>query len=163
MIFRKSKDTIFYDTMFFGFSADATSSSSFREVIVDPWSTPRINKVQVWETTQSLESFLMVKQIKGTHFISSIVDIYNFHFPNDQKEDSCFLELKQTDSIERRRIIETLKKYGINSWVCSVENKKLMELFLFHSKENHESIVRYIDLVDYNDIAKIESFNYSSI
>lgn len=153
-LFRKAVSIDTQEEMFLGFSPYATYSA------YQPTKT-----IQIWETTCEIQAFLMVKgKNKGGKILSAVIDIYNCYFPSNQKNQNDYVSIKKYCK-EREELINILKQNGITSWICSVENKIEMELFLFHSKEHHSIVVRHIETVDNNakEIEDANTFNYDLI
>lgn len=142
--------------MFFGFSTTATHSSKFTE-----------NSFQIWETQVSFDSLFMLKgKNPGGKALSAIVDIYNYYYPSDKKDDEEYINLKKSDSIERRRIIRKIKSCGLKSWVCSLENNAEMELFIFGSIKDNASILKFVENIDCKDyirLKNLDTFNYETL
>jgi hypothetical protein len=133
ILFRKAPNKCFFDTMFFAFCKTGPTTSNTIS-----------NSVQVWKTNSEIQSLCMLRgRSQYGNMFSAIVEIYNMHFPNDRKEEWEDLELKKHDTVRRRRLIKSLKDEGINSWVSSVEDNHVMELFMFANSEVHQSLFSY--------------------
>jgi hypothetical protein len=160
LLFRKAANRQFYNSMFFGFCEIGASTSNVRS-----------NYIQVWKASMEIKSLLMLRGRQVTSeepfLYSAIVDIYNMQFPNDRKLEYDDLALKKHDSVYRRRIIETLKRQGINTWVCSTEDNFVMELFAFGGAALHAQMFSFVE--SYKDLPGFErkdyrnSFNYDKV
>lgn len=157
ILFRKAINTNIYNEMFFGFSVYSTSSSSVKT-----------DEIQIWEIKKDINVFFMIKDYSINHKkISSIVDIYNFLYPDNKLNSNDDIYIKQNINV-RTELINELKKLDIKSWVSSVENKDEMELFLFSSIDLHSEMIQFIKSIKINNKVfdnyyKIESFKIENI
>lgn len=154
ILFRQALDTNYDDEMFFGFSVFATYSAFNNS-----------DEIQIWETQININAFLMLNDYsKINRKKSSIVDIYNNFFPENQFDKDADVYLK--NNIEKRtKLTEKLKSKGIYNWVSSVENKFEMELFLFHSKEHNSDCIKYIKSIETksNSMSDVDTFDILKI
>lgn len=160
LLFRRAANKEFHASMFFGFCSVGPGTSNIMS-----------NTVQVWKVTKGIRSLLMLRGQRLTgeepFLYSAIVDIYNEHFPLDKKHEYDDLMLKKHDTIYRRRIIALLKKQGITSWVCSVEDNYVMELFLFAGAAEHKDSFSFVEsyklFPEYSRKEYPNSFNYDNV
>lgn len=98
LLFRQAPNREFYDSMFFGFCEIGASTSNTMS-----------DNIQVWQTTQTIKSLLMLRGQRVTgeepFLYSAIVDIYNEHIPADRRHEYDDLMLKKHDTVYRRRFI----------------------------------------------------------
>lgn len=153
-LFRKSADEIVKEEMFFGFSPLASYSSYIKT-----------REIQIWETILEINGFLMLKENPTINRkISAAIEIYNFYFPENKLQCNDYVNVKKYCN-ERNQLIKILKSMGITNWVCSVENKFEMELFLFNSIENNMRLIKYIETVGNNSscLNDVDTFEHKSI
>lgn len=159
LLYRVAANTGCYPTMFLGFCSFGASTANFAS-----------DTIQVWRTTKEIRSLLMLKgrRLTGEDMLlfSAIVDIYNSYFTDNKKDEYDDLMLKKEDTSDRRKIINELLKQGITSWVCSVEDKHQMELFLFQGAAQHEECISCIGTYETswrNNLRANNSFNYETL
>lgn len=154
-LFRKAINSNVCEEMFFGFSPLATYSSS----------NNHLRLIQIWETNYDIEVFLMLKENSTINRkYSSIIEIYNSIFPNNQLDKNYYVELKKYSN-ERSHLVQFLKSKKITNWICSLENKYEMELFLFDGIENNSNVVSYLKTVTSNSdcLIDVDTFNHNMI
>jgi len=153
-LFRKSHTSNVCEEMFFGFSALGSYSSS-----------SKTKEIQIWETISDIKGFLMLKENpKMNRKISAVIEIYNNIFPENELHENDYVNVKKYCQ-ERIQLTAALKSRGINNWVCSVENKFEMEIFLFNSIENNMKLIKYIETVGNNSscLNDVDTFEHKSI
>ncbi|HRG01275.1 MAG TPA: hypothetical protein PKZ75_09175 [Bacteroidia bacterium] len=148
--FRRALTTGYEPDMFFGFNADATSSSE----------RASNEKIQIWKTIKSFSVLYAVSKyerenMSNEYRISSLSDIYLKKYPTETDVD--YLNIKKYDSPVRRKLLDILNSASFFGWVTSVENKIDMELFLFGNEKNR--LIEFLGFADTSD-EKLHDYNY---
>lgn len=145
-LYRKHKDTNYYENMFFSFDIHGcgTAYNHFDEII------------QIWETQIDIEIPYRIIEINEGQIISSLetlyYDFYKIWMPAYRFKK--FGHPKRVDFLNR------LKQLGDIGWVSSVHDIGSAELFLMNSIGSKKDMIIYKESKKFNQLTDINSFHF---
>ncbi len=150
ILIRTGKNYKYNGCMFFGL--DRLGGCSIRQDDAFP---------QVWRVMKSFIVLFMVDHVtRVPNVISSIVDIYNTYYPDENVDD---LDIKQRDLQKRNKLLNILKSEEIIGWLSSLENNYVLEICLFPDTKIFESLISPLPDFDVDDYSYHNALNDISI